>query len=126
VPPGFEDTPGVDVHKGSQAAALPGELVFDASPRSPEPGQPYSITAFLVNNGSQPIRLETMIVTTTIDGEKQQGPVAPSVTVVAPGARAPVYQVRNRRWRGDTRSWSMEVVAYTSKRETYKNVLTWK
>jgi tetratricopeptide (TPR) repeat protein/tRNA A-37 threonylcarbamoyl transferase component Bud32 len=126
VPPGFEATPDVNVHQGSQAAALPGELVFEVSPAAPEPGQRYSITAFLVNNGSQPIQLERMIVTTTIDGDKQQGPVPPSVSVVAPGARAPVYQVRNRRWKGDTRSWSMEVVVYTSKRETYKNVLTWK
>jgi tetratricopeptide (TPR) repeat protein len=126
VPPGFEETPGVNVRQGSQAAALPGELVFDVSPAAPEAGQRYSITAFLVNNGSQPIELETMIVTTTIDGDKQQGPVPPSVSVVAPGARAPVYQVRNRRWRGDTQSWSMEVVVYTSQRETYKNVLTWK
>jgi len=68
-PPGFETTPEVDVQRGSQAATLPGQLVIEASPPSPEPGQSYSISAYLVNEGAQPIQLKQLVVTTTIDGQ---------------------------------------------------------
>jgi serine/threonine protein kinase/tetratricopeptide (TPR) repeat protein len=126
VPPGFEETPGVNVRQGSQAAALPGELIFECEPPSPEPGDRYTVSAYLVNGGSQPIELDTMVVTTTIDGNKQQGRVRPSVAVVAPQQRAQVYRTRPTMWKSDTASWSMEIVVYTAKRETYRNTLTWK
>jgi serine/threonine-protein kinase len=126
VPPGFEASPEVEVRQGTQAAALPGTLTFEVSPTSPKPGDRYSVAAYLLNEGSQPIELDTMIVTTTIDGRKQQGRVAPSASVVAPHQRALVFQVRNEVWKRDTQSWEMEIVVFTSQRETYRNTLTWK
>jgi serine/threonine protein kinase/tetratricopeptide (TPR) repeat protein len=126
VPPGFEASPEVEVRQGTQAAALPGTLTFEFSPASPEPGDRYSVAAYLLNEGSQPIELDTMVVTTTIDGRKQQGRVAPSASVVAPHQRALVFQIRNEVWKRDTRSWEMEIVVFTSQRDTYRNTLTWK
>jgi serine/threonine-protein kinase len=126
VPPGFEASPEVEVRRGSQAAALPGVLAIEASPPSPKAGERYSVAAYLRNEGSQPIKLDTLVVTTTIDGRKQQGRVAPSASVVAPHQRALVFQVRNEVWKQNTRSWEMEIVVFTSQRETYRNTLTWK
>jgi serine/threonine-protein kinase len=124
-PPGFEGSPEVEVHAGTQAAALPGRLVMQVSPRAPQAGDRYSVSAYLVNEGSQPIELERLIVTTTIDGQKRQGPVAPRASVVAPRDRALVFQLRPQVWKQETTSWEMEIVVHTSKRETYRNTLTW-
>jgi serine/threonine protein kinase/tetratricopeptide (TPR) repeat protein len=125
-PPGFMDTPEVDAKRASQAATLPGKLLFDASPASPHAGDRYSVSAYLLNEGSQPIELASMLVTTTINGRKLQGPVSPLVSLVAPRQRARVYQSPSDVWKQETRSWSMEIEIHTSKDETYQSTLSWK
>jgi tetratricopeptide (TPR) repeat protein len=125
-PAGFDTTPEVEVHSGTQAATLPGQLVIEVSPAAPQAGDQYSVSAYLVNEGSQPIGLERLLVTTTIDGKKQQAPVAPRASVVAPRQRALVFQLRPQLWKQETASWEMEIVVFTSKGETYRNTLTWK
>jgi tRNA A-37 threonylcarbamoyl transferase component Bud32/tetratricopeptide (TPR) repeat protein len=125
-PAGFMKTPEVDAKRASQAASLPGKLLFEASPPSPRPGDRYSVSAFLLNEGLQPIELATMIVTTTINGRKLQGPVKPMVSVVAPKQRARVYQSPSDVWKEETASWSMEIQIHTSKNETYQSTLSWK
>jgi serine/threonine-protein kinase len=126
-PPGFEPTPEVEVQRGSQQAALPGRLVIEASPASPKAGDQFSVSAYLANDGAQPIELERMIVTTTIDGgNPRRGPVPPRAAMVAPRQRALVFQLRPQLWKGDTTSWEMEIVIYTSAGATYRNTLTWK
>ena len=86
---GFEDSAGVDVKKGTQAAELPGKIVFEASPASPKAGERFKVSVFLSNEGSQAIQLAAMTVATVLDGKRQSGPVPLSVTTVAPGQRAP-------------------------------------
>ena len=125
-PPGFETTPEIDVQRGSQAAALPGQLVIESSPPAPQPGQSYSISAYLVNEGAQPIQLKRLVVTTTIDDQKRQGPVPPRTSAVAPRQRALIFQLRPQVWKQGTASWEMEIVAFTSRNDTYTNTLTWK
>jgi tRNA A-37 threonylcarbamoyl transferase component Bud32/tetratricopeptide (TPR) repeat protein len=125
-PAGFMDTPEVDVKRASQAAALPGKLLFEASPASPKPGDRYSVSAYLLNEGSQPIELATMLVTTTINGRKSQGPVTPLVSVVAPRQRARVFQSPSDLWKQETTAWSMEIELHTSTSEIYRSTLTWK
>jgi serine/threonine-protein kinase len=126
-PPGFDVTPEVEVQRGSQAAALPGRLVIEASPASPKAGDRFSVSAYLANDGAQPIELERMIVSTTIDGgNPRRGPVAPRAATVAPRQRALIFQLRPQLWKQDTTSWEMEIVVFTSKGATYRNTLTWK
>src|SRR5207237_9004801 len=43
VPDGFENTPGVDVKKGSTTADLPGKINFDIDPASPHAGERYTV-----------------------------------------------------------------------------------
>jgi hypothetical protein len=115
------------VRKGTQAADLPGNVVFEASPQAPKAGERYRVAVFLVNEGGQPIPLAGMSLATTVNGKRQAGPVPLSTATVAPGARAQVYQTPAETiWKDDTASWSMEVVLKTAKGETYRNTLTWK
>jgi hypothetical protein len=124
---GFEDSAGVDVKKGTQAAELPGKIVFEASPAAPKPGERFKVSVFLSNEGSQAIQLATMTVATILDGKRQSGSVPLSVTTVAPGQRAPVFQTPGDQvWKEGTQSWTMEIVLRTAKGETYRNALSWK
>ncbi|PYQ39948.1 MAG: hypothetical protein DMF77_19895, partial [Acidobacteria bacterium] len=75
VPDGFENTPGVDVKKGSTAADLPGKINFDIDPASPKAGERYTVKVFLVNEGNAPIQLRDMVVSTAINGKKISAPV---------------------------------------------------
>jgi serine/threonine-protein kinase len=124
---GFEDSADIDVKKGTQAAELPGKIVFEANPAAPRPGERFKVSVFLSNEGSQAIQLATMTVTTTENGKRQSGPVSLSVTTVAPGQRAPVFQTPGDQvWKEGTQSWMMEIVLRTAKGETYRNTLSWK
>ena len=89
VPDGFENTPGVDVKKGSTAADLPGKIDFDIeSGHVPKPGERYTVKVFLVNEGNAPIQLRDMFVTTTINGKKVGAPVPPQDARRRPAADA--------------------------------------
>ncbi|HSD29954.1 MAG TPA: tetratricopeptide repeat protein, partial [Vicinamibacteria bacterium] len=124
---GFEDSAGVDVKRGTSAAELPGQIVFDAVPPAPKPGERFRVSVFLSNEGSQAIQLATMQITTTTDGRPQRGGVPPATTTVAPGQRALVYQTPGEMlWKEGTQSWMMEIVLKTTKGETYRNTLSWK
>ncbi len=124
---GFEDSAGVDVKKGTQAAELPGKIVFEASPAAPKAGERFRVSVFLSNEGTQAIQLAAMTVVTVLDGKRQRGEVPLSVTTVAPGQRAPVFQTPGEQiWKEGTQSWTMEIVLRTAKGETYRNALSWK
>jgi tetratricopeptide (TPR) repeat protein len=124
---GFEDSAGVNVKKGTQAAELPGKIVFEANPAAPKPGERFRVNVSLLNEGSQGIQLATMTVVAIENGKRQSGPVPLSVTTVAPGQRAPVFQTPGDQvWKEGTQSWTMEIVLRTAKGETYRNTLSWK
>ena len=124
---GFEDTAGVPVKQGTQGAALPGNIVFEATPQVPKPGEAFKVVVYLSNQGSQPIPLSSMTVATTVDGKIQRGAIPPATATVAPGGqKALVFQVAGQVWKEGTQSWSMEIVLTTQRSETYRNTLTWK
>jgi serine/threonine-protein kinase len=123
---GFEDSAGVQVKSGTQAAELPGTIVFEATPQVPKPGEAFRVIAFLSNQGTQPIALASMSVATTVDGRTQRGGIPPTTATVAPGQRAPVFQAQGLVWKEATQSWVMEIQLTTQRGETYRNTLTWK
>jgi serine/threonine-protein kinase PpkA len=124
---GFEDSAGVGVKKGTQAAELPGRIVFEASPAAPKGGERFRVSVFLSNEGSQAIELATMSVTTILDGKRQSGAVPPAAATVAPRQRALVYQTpTDVVWREGTAAWTMEIALRTRRGETYRNTLAWK
>jgi len=126
LPPGFEESAGVAVKKGTQAAELPGKISFDIDPETVKPGDTYTVKIALLNEGSAPIQIKDMIVTTTTNGRKVSGPVPPQVRDVAPGQRAQLISLAGNVWKEDTQTWAMEVTVRTGRGETYKNSVTWK
>jgi tRNA A-37 threonylcarbamoyl transferase component Bud32/tetratricopeptide (TPR) repeat protein len=125
VPEGFEDTPGVVAKKGSQAAELPGKIVFDIDPEAVKPGEYYTVKIYLLNEGNAPIQVREMLVTPKINGKGVTAPVAAQTKDVAPQQRALLLNTRDI-WRQDISAWSMEVTVRTVRGETYKNQVTWK
>ena len=124
---GFEDTAGVTVKQGTQGAGLPGNVVFEATPQVPKPGEAFRISVFLSNEGAQPIPLSAMTVTTTVDGRPQRGQLPPITATVAPRQRSLVFQMPSGEvWKQSTQSWTMEIALTTQRGETYRNTLTWK
>jgi tetratricopeptide (TPR) repeat protein len=125
VPEGLMDTPGVDAKKGSQAAELPGKILFDIDPEGVKPGENYTVKVYLLNEGNAPIQVREMLVTPKINGKGVTAPVNAQTKDVAPQQRALLLNTRDI-WRQDTTAWSMEVTVRTVRGETYKNQVTWK
>ena len=125
VPEGFEDSPGVNVKKGTQAAELPGKINFDITPDTVKAGERYIVKVYLVNEGLAPIQIRDMLVTTKINGKGVSGPVAPRAKDVAPGQRALLMDTTEL-WKEETASWSMEVAVRTARGERYTNQVVWK
>jgi tetratricopeptide (TPR) repeat protein len=126
VPEGFEESAGVAVKKGSQAAELPGKLSFEVSPDTVKPGERYSVNVQLQNEGDAPIQIRGVQLATTINGRKAQGQVPPLTASVAPRQKALLYRVEGEIWKEDTSSWSMEAIVTTARGETYRNSVSWR
>ncbi len=126
LPPGFEESAGVAVKKGTQAAELPGKISFEIEPAAVKAGDTYTVKVALQNEGAAPIQIKDMIVATTTNGRKVQGPVPPQVKDVAPGQKAQLISLAGNVWKEDTQSWVMEVTVRTGRGETYKNSVTWR
>jgi tetratricopeptide (TPR) repeat protein len=125
VPAGFDESPEVKAQSATQAADLPGRLLFEVDPESPKPGDKYTVRVLIQNDGSAPIQIRDMIVTTTVNGRRAQGPVPPQTKEVAPQQKATLLALPDV-WRDDTSAWTMEVLVRTIRGESYKNKLDWK
>jgi hypothetical protein len=123
--PGFEESAGVNVKKGTQAADLPGKITIEVDPASPKPGDKYVVKVTLLNEGNAPIQVKDLLVSTTVNGKKSSGPVPALVKEVAPHDRAVVREFPDQ-WREETTSWTMEVTVRTVRGEIYKNQVTWR
>jgi serine/threonine protein kinase len=124
--PGFEDSAGVDVKRGSQASALPGKIQFEIKPEVVKPGDTFSVAIFLVNEGAQPIQVRSFNITTVRNGGRSGGNIVPQTKEVAPRQKAPLYSTPQDVWKEDTNSWTMEATVITAQGATYKNSVSWK
>jgi hypothetical protein len=124
-PAGFEDSPNIGVKKGTQAAELPGKIVFEVRPEQVRAGDKYTVTVYLLNEGNASIPLREMVVNTTVNGRRMGGPIPLQVSEVAPRQRA-VLLSQSDLWKEDFTSWAMEVTVRTSRGETYRNQVSWR
>jgi serine/threonine protein kinase len=125
VPAGFEADPEVTVHQGTQAAEAPGSIAFEVTPPNVRPGDSYTVSVVMINEGNSPLPLASMQVATTINGRKSGGQVGLTVAAVPPRGRATILQ-QTAQWKEDTTSWSMEVVVKARTGEIYSNTATWR
>jgi tetratricopeptide (TPR) repeat protein len=124
-PEGFQAGGEVVAHKASQAATLPGKIIFEVKPEAVRPGDRYTVTAYLLNEGNAPIQLRDLNVTTTVNGRKAGGAIPLQVVEVAPSQRATLLS-QSDLWKEEFASWTMEVTVRTALGETYRNQVTWK
>jgi tetratricopeptide (TPR) repeat protein len=124
VPPGFQQTEGVEA-QATQQAATPGRLEIRVKPTQVKAGEQFSVEIEMVNEGAAPIQLKDMIVTTTVNGRRAQGPIPPQVREVAPRQAALLYQLGGNYWREDTEQWSMLVMVRTTDGASYRNTIEW-
>jgi hypothetical protein len=120
----FEDAQGIEITRDTQPAQLPGRIEFRTQPASVGPGEAYKLEVRFVNAGRAAIEVQGLVVTTTVNGRRASGPVAPLVSTVAPGQSAAVLTLSDS-LRADLESWSLEVVLHTSRGEGYRNRLVW-
>ncbi len=125
LPPGFEDSPEASVRRGSQGADMAGKIQFEVSPTLVKPGERYTLRIALLNEGSAPIQIARLTVTTAINGRKSSGPVTPSAKEIAPQQRAVLHTVSDL-WSDEITAWSMEIAVDTARGERYTNQLNWK
>jgi serine/threonine-protein kinase len=123
-PAGFEGGGEVVVKSATQAAQLPGKIVFDVDPEVAKAGEAYKIRIYLVNEGNAPIEVQGMVIATSINGKSVRGAVPPLSKEVAPRQRALLRELPDT-WKEATTSWSMEVTVRTPRGETYTNQVTW-
>jgi hypothetical protein len=116
---------GIPVRSGSQPTDLPGKIAFDVIPAFPQPNRPYSVVVTFRNPGSAPIEIQSVWITTEINGAKAGHPVASLVRVVAPQQDAMMLRIEGNPWREDTGTWSMEAKVTTARREIYAATLVW-
>jgi eukaryotic-like serine/threonine-protein kinase len=124
-PDGFDVPAGMEVKRGSQATDLPGKIGFEVSPDAPAASSSYAVKILFRNEGSAPIQIQTLLLTTTINGKRiGPFPVSAQVKDVAPHERVVIFNVQDF-WKEDTKSWAMEAKVTTSRRETYTNTVVW-
>jgi tetratricopeptide (TPR) repeat protein len=124
-PPGFENSPGVNVRSATQAAELPGKILFEVSPEAVKGGDRYVVRIYFLNEGKAPIGIRDMVIASKVNGRGNQGAVAPLAREVAPQQKALLRELPDL-WKEDTSSWTMEVIVQTNRSETYRNQVTWK
>lgn len=126
MPAGFDADPNIKVETATQKADLPGKLRFDMNPVQVKAGDKYTVVIKMQNEGTAPIQIKDMILTTTRNGRKSQGAVPPQTKDVAPRQTATLLTLPGNYWEADTTSWQMEVFVRTSRGETYRNHVDWK
>ena len=120
-PRGF-DTGDVVVKK---AAEVPARIDFTVTPAHVGPGTAYTISVSLVNFGKKSIKLRSLRLVETVNGQRAQSEPAPQSAEIKKGLRAPLG-VLSGAWPATTREWSLEVQAIASQGDVYSGKLSWR
>ena len=117
------DTGDADLRK---APDFLGRVEFEMTPASGvEPGDAWTVRAYVVNEGKKPIRVAGVVLGTTVNGAGNGGPVPPRAREIAPQQRALVAETAAS-WREGTTSWATEVTVTAGKGESLRNTITWR
>lgn len=116
------DAAGVDLKR---APEVPGRVDFEIMPSRVKAGDRYTVTAFLINDGSKAMRIKEMFVATTRNGQLSAAPVPPKNREVNPRQRQ-VIGVFSDVWSADVVAWTMDVTVTSDRSDVYKNQVTWK
>jgi hypothetical protein len=116
------DPSGVDLKR---APEVPGRVDFEILPSRVKAGDRYTVTAFLINDGSKAVRIKEMFVATTRNGVLSAAPVPPKSRDVSPRQRQ-IIGVFSDVWSADVVAWTMDITVTSDRADVYKNQVTWK
>jgi hypothetical protein len=103
-----------------------GRVDFEMAPSSGiEPGDAWTLKIYVVNEGKKAIRVNGLVLGTTVNGTGSGGPLSPRVREVAPQQRSLVAETAGT-WAEGTTSWTAEVTVTGGKGESLKNTLSWR
>jgi hypothetical protein len=103
-----------------------GRVEFEMTPPSGiEPGDAWTLKVYVVNEGKKPIRVNGLVLGTTVNGAGSGGPLPAKAREVAPQQRSLVAETSGT-WAEGTTSWAAEVTVTGGKGESLKNTLSWR
>lgn len=94
------------------------------TPTSIEAGMPYSVRCSILNIGAKAFKLENVAVNETLDGAKSAGAGSTPRPEIAPQSDAVILE-RSGTWNAKSQ-WSLELVAKTTKDESFRAVYSWR
>jgi len=118
---GFE-TDGVDVKR---APDVLGRVDFEVTPGQVKPGDRYTVTVYLSNDGKKDIKLKDMFVATSINGRLVSGPGTLRSREVGPKKKNVIASFSDT-WRDTISTWAMDVTVTSDRGDIYKNQIAWK
>jgi hypothetical protein len=121
VPAGF-DPGGVAVKAAPKIAA---RLEFDIQPKRLKSGDPYVVKVYLRNDGKKAIKVRELRVASALNGARSESALTPRLKEVPPQQVALLAEVPSV-WKGDVKSWSMEVFVRSGHGDVYSNTVTWR
>ena len=94
------------------------------TPTSVEPGTSFSIRCSILNIGTKPFKIEGITVNEVADGAKNAGAGVTPRADIAPQSDAVIVE-RVGTWSAKG-NWSLEIIAKTSKDESFRAVYNWR
>jgi len=108
-----------------KAPEVPGSIVFDFSPGRLLAGDHYAVKIYLQNEGTKPIRISSMKLTNTVNGNAATTVVPARPGEIASKGRVLVHETQGV-WKEGTTSWTLDVQISSAKGDTYRNQADWK
>jgi hypothetical protein len=109
-----------------KAPDFQGRIEFEMSPASGiQPGDPWTLRVFVVNEGKKAIRVQGLSVATSVNGTGSGAPVAPRAREIAPQARVLLGETSGN-WSEGTTAWSTEATVTANRGDSLRNTITWR
>ncbi|MCL4817872.1 MAG: serine/threonine protein kinase [Vicinamibacteria bacterium] len=118
-PAGF-DTAGV-----TKPAEFVGQVLFEPSPDTVRPGEPFTVRVVMVNEGRKGVDLKSVSANAYAGGRRIPLTAALAVTELKPGQRAVVTEIQAS-LPENVPSWLLDVTITSDKGENYRSQLTLK
>lgn len=118
---GFESE-SVDLKR---APDVLGRVEFDVQPPQVKPGDRFTVSVYLINDGKKDIRLKDMFVATNVNGRLTSGPAAPRSREIPPKGKT-VIGTFSDTWRDTIATWAMDVTVTSDRGDVYKNQIIWR
>jgi hypothetical protein len=111
--------------KVQKAPDFQGRVEFAMTPSSVQPGDPWTLKVYVVNEGKKAIKISALSVAVVVNGSRSGTGGPPKNREIAPQQRVIVDELSGA-WPVGVTSWSTEVKVTAGKNDTLQSQLTWK